>query len=126
MVKKVREKMKASDYVFCVDTSHEEDGVAFCITSAAYFEENGCLCDGQEDADIDEVLPPKFANLMEGSWEYYGESWQEGKQKLLDAGFVYSDELDDFINGYEERLKAFQEAHAAGKTVSYDDEVEDE
>src|SRR5574338_876789 len=122
MVKKVREKMKASDFVFCVDTAHAEDGdgVAFCVTSAAYFEENGCLCDGQEDSDIEELLPPNFHNLMEASWEYSGGSWEEGKQKMLDAVFVYSDELDDFINGYEERLKAFQEAHRNGKVDSYE------
>lgn len=112
--------MKASDFVFCADTSHEEDGVCFCITSAAYFEENGCISDGQEDADIEEVLPPRFGNVAEGQYEYYAGTWQEGKQKLIEAGFVYNDELDDFINGYEDRLKEFQKAHAEGKLDTYE------
>ena len=100
--------MKASDFVFCADiaNSYEGEGVVFCITSAEYFKENGCICDGQEDHDIEEVLPPRFGNVAEGQWEYYGGTWEEGKQKLLDAGFVYNDELDDFINHYEERRKA--------------------
>lgn len=93
--------MKASDFVFCVDLVNDPDSHAFCITSAEYFEENGCICDGQEDDDIENLLPPRFGNLAEGQWEYYGGTWEQGKQKLLDAGFVYNDELHKFINHYD-------------------------
>ncbi len=96
--------MSPSDFVFCVDIN-DPDSPAFCITSKAYWDENECICDGQEDHDIEECLPPKFGNLAEGQWEYYGKP-EDGKQALLDAGFVYCDPLDDFINGYEARRKA--------------------
>lgn len=98
--------MKASDFVFCVDITNDPDCPSFCVTSAEYFKENGCLCDGQEDEQIEEVLPPRFGNLMEACWEYYGGTWEQGKQAMLDAGFVYNDELHDFINNYEARHQA--------------------
>ena len=104
--------MKASDFVFCVNTSEGEDYITFPITSLEYWNENGCICDGQEDDDVRELLPRGFSNTMEGTWEYNGD-WTEGKQKMLNAGFVYSDAVDDFINNYEKRLKAFQESRKA-------------
>jgi hypothetical protein len=92
--------MKASDFVFCVDITNDPDCPSFCITSQEYWNENECICDGQEDEEIEKHLPDRFHNLMEGTWEYAGSSWQEGKQKLLDAGFVYNDALHEFINNY--------------------------
>lgn len=102
--------MKASDFVFCVNNSEGDEYITFPITSTEYWNENGCICDGQEDHDVRELLPDGFSNSMEGTWEYNGAA-EEGKQKLLDAGFVHSDALDDFINNYDARLKAWQEAN---------------
>lgn len=99
--------MQPSDYLFCIDLS-DPDYPNFCLTSKEYWDERGTL-----DDCLDEVegLPDGFSNSMEAMWEYYAGSTEEGKQKLLDAGFVYSDEMDDFINGYAERLKEFQKSH---------------
>lgn len=117
--------MKASDFVFCVDISNDPDYPCFPITSAEYWKENECICDGQEDEDIESVLPDGFHNLMEGTWEYNG-SWQEGKQKLLDAGFVYNDALDDFINNYDSRLKSLLSADLNSGECSDSGEALDE
>lgn len=92
--------MKASDFVFCVDLTDPEFQ-AFPITSSKYFEENGCVCDGQEDEEISNLLPSGFENLMEGHWEYIYGTLEQGKQALLDAGFVYNDDLHEFINNYD-------------------------
>lgn len=113
--------MKASDFVFCVDLSNDPDYPSFPITSAAYWEENECICDGQEDEDIEKVLPDGFHNVMEGTYEYNGD-WQEGKQKLLDAGFVFNEVLDDWINHYEERRKAKYEGGGCDNDCECEDE----
>lgn len=88
--------MKASNFVFCIDQT--EDGAnCFYITSAKYFKKNGCVAYGDEDDDVYELLPDNFIISMEGMWEYDGD-WRDGKEELLSAGFVYSDELHKFIN----------------------------
>lgn len=89
--------MKASELVFCVDFSCEDEAY-FSISTSEYFEENGCTNDsGDDDENISNLLPCGFSNSMEASWEYDGD-WRDGKEKLLAAGLVYSEELHDSVN----------------------------
>ena len=90
--------MKSSDFLFCVS---EEDG-SFCLTSKEYWEAEGVLDDCLAEIDC---LPEGFHNLMEATWEYYdpsitdlGELVQVGKKKLLEAGFVWSEDMNQFLN----------------------------
>lgn len=91
--------MKASDFVFCVDLGDESQAY-FCITSSEYFEENGCINDGGDDENVSNFLPRGFSNSAEGTWEYNGD-WRIGKEKLLAVGFVYNEDLHEFINNYQ-------------------------
>lgn len=86
--------MKPSDFLFCVDTSNDPDYPSFCLTSKEYWDEEGHLDDCLSEI---ECLPDGFHNAMEACWEYVGPV-EEGKQKLLDAGFVHSPEMDSYIN----------------------------
>ena len=85
--------MKPSDFLFCVDYS-DPDMAAFCLTSKEYWDENHVLDDCLGEIDC---LPDGFANLMEASWEYDG-SFEEGAQALSNAGFIFSSDMDRFIN----------------------------
>lgn len=87
--------MQPSDYLFCIDDTNDPGNDVFCFTSKEYWDENDVLDDCLSEIDC---LPPKFHNLMEAMWEYAGASTEEGKQNLLDAGFVFSSEMDSFIN----------------------------
>lgn len=90
--------MNPSDFLFCV----EECEGSFCLTSKEYWEDEGHLDDCLSEIDC---LPEGFANLMESTWEYYDPNItdpaklvQEGKRKLLEAGFVWSEEMNQYIN----------------------------
>lgn len=91
--------MSNSDWLFCVA---EEDG-SFCFTHKDYWEREGVL-----DDCLDEVpgLPDGFSNSMEAMWDYYNSNIiddakrvQEGKRLLLEAGFTWSEDMNQFING---------------------------
>jgi hypothetical protein len=86
--------MKSSDYLFCVDYENSDDELAmFCFTSKDYWNKNGHLDDCLDELD----LPAGFYNAMEATWEYEG-TVEDGMKALLDAGFIYSQEMHDFIN----------------------------
>lgn len=96
--------MKTSDFYFCVDNTDPNNHGQFCLTSIEYWNENECLDDCLSEIECldDSELP--FGNTQEACWEYYNKKLtgaaltEVGKQALLDAGFVYSDKMHDFIN----------------------------
>lgn len=84
--------MKPSDYLFCMDYSDEE--VVFCFTSKEYWDEYQTLDDCLGSI---KCLPPKFHNTAEACWGYLG-TVEQGKNALLEAGFIYSPDMDILIN----------------------------
>jgi hypothetical protein len=95
--------MKPSDYYYCFDTGEKN----FCITSKDFWNKKGAL-----DADLLSIdcLPENFHNIMESCWEYYkveacsNSSYriadrEDGELILQSAGFVFSKDMDEFING---------------------------
>lgn len=89
--------MKPSNYYFCIDTTIDSDPEYsnFCITSILYWDREAQLDDCLSTIDC---LPKGFTNIMESCWEYKG-TWKEGKQQLLYKGFIYSDDMNNYING---------------------------
>jgi len=88
------DNLKPSEYFYCVDEVNDPENPSFCLTSKAYWDKYGHLDDCLSEID---ALPDGFYNLMEACWEYDG-SIEEGKAALHRAGFVFSQEMHNYIN----------------------------
>ena len=78
--------MKASDFYFqLINDPSSDPSCFFLITPRLYYDSEGCLSD--ESGLADEVLPNKFVELAESTFEYNGPT-EHGRQTLIDAGFV--------------------------------------
>lgn len=94
-------KMQGSDYYFQLvddeETQEEFCGSVFYITERSYFDANNHLDAGGKGRDAlfkNNIMPSGFAETMEAIWSYNG-CEQEGKGKLIAAGFVEKEMLSE-------------------------------
>lgn len=99
--------MNSSNFYFCEDQSNYG---LFRIMPIAGWNKNRSFIDNLcIDAEILDLLPEGFINEGAGIFKYYVEGPCEemccrdefttyGKKLLLDAGFMYSKEMNDIIN----------------------------
>lgn len=99
--------MKPSDYLFCVDHANStEESALFVFTPASHWNQFRCLDDSGEDI---EGLPEDFMQLMESCYEYYNPTCLTGEaviaaglKELVNAGFVHSPDMSEWMNNMEE------------------------
>jgi hypothetical protein len=71
-----------------------EDEVVVYISPEDFFRQEGNLYDGSNY-----VNPPGWGELMESVFEYCGTDINKGIQKLIDAGFVWDEDFQNFLEG---------------------------
>jgi hypothetical protein len=70
------------------------DDLAVYISPEDFFRKEGHLYDGSGY-----VNPPGWGELMESVFEYCGTDINKGIQKLIDAGFVWDEDFQNFLEG---------------------------
>lgn len=84
---------KADEYLFCLQDV-PNIGVIASITPKLFFEEHKFMYD--QHIDIEHILPKEFYCEIEGVYAIDNEI-DEANKLLVDAGFIESQELKDFL-----------------------------
>ena len=81
-------------YIYAINMYDDEPTIT--IVEKSYFDEFGCLSDEYPDDDFWNILPKCIHEVAEGTYESE-EDEESTKLKLEAAGFVFSQDLFDFI-----------------------------
>jgi hypothetical protein len=93
-VEELWEQTEASDFIFA--PLRREGDIDICITPKDFFEETGHLYD--QHLQIDHLLPEGLRCEWEGTYQIEEADPQKMANELVNAGFIFSEELAGFLS----------------------------